>query len=61
MKRAYQPSIEDPSRYERWHHWHVNWSAVWVGALVSLAAALIIGLIGLAVGAHVIDPDHRWV
>ncbi|HEV8020404.1 MAG TPA: hypothetical protein VGP41_04010 [Candidatus Lustribacter sp.] len=31
--------------------WAVNWSAVWTGALASLSAALIFGLIGTAVGA----------
>jgi len=49
------------ARYEQWHHWPINWSAVWVGALASLAAALIIGLIGLAVGAHLLGPEHRVV
>jgi hypothetical protein len=32
--------------------WPVNWSAIWVGALASLAVALIFGLIGTAIGAH---------
>jgi len=49
------------ARYEQWRHWPVNWSAVWVGALASLTAALIIGLIGLAVGAHLLGPEHRVV
>src|SRR5258708_33577471 len=49
------------ARYEHWHHWPVNWSAVWVGSLASLAVALIIGLIGLAVGAHLLGPEHRVV
>ncbi len=48
-------------RYERGTHWPVNWSAVWVGALASLAAALIFGLIGVAIGAHLLDPAHRVV
>jgi hypothetical protein len=37
---------------QRWVVWPVGWSAVWVGALAALAAALIIGLIGVALGAH---------
>jgi len=49
------------ARYEQWRHWHVNWTAVWVGALASLAVALLIGLIGLAVGAHLLGPEHRVV
>jgi uncharacterized membrane protein YeaQ/YmgE (transglycosylase-associated protein family) len=48
-------------QHERWHHWPVNWSAVWVGALAALTAALIIGLIGIAVGAHLLGPEHRVV
>jgi hypothetical protein len=32
--------------------WPVSWSGVWVGALAAIAMALLIGLVGLAVGAH---------
>jgi len=32
--------------------WPVAWSAIWVGALAALAAALLFGLIGVSVGAH---------
>jgi hypothetical protein len=32
--------------------WPIHWSAVWVGALVALSVALIIGLAGISVGAH---------
>ena len=46
------------AQYERWVHWPVNWSAVWVGALASIAALLIIGLIAIAVGAQ---AEHRIV
>jgi len=52
---------ESESRYEHWHHWPVNWSAIWVGVLSSLAVALIIGLIGIAVGAHQFTPENRVV
>lgn len=48
-------------QYEKWVHWPVNWSAVWVGTLAALAAALVIGLVGIALGAHLMDPEHRWV
>ena len=27
-------------QHERWHHWPVNWTAVWVGTLTALAVAL---------------------
>jgi uncharacterized membrane protein len=39
--------------------WPVNWSAIWVGALAGLVAAVILGLIGLALGAHQAGPGHR--
>jgi hypothetical protein len=32
--------------------WPIHWGAIWVGALASVAAALLFGLIGIAVGAH---------
>lgn len=35
-----------------WHSWPVSWSAIWVGALAALAAGLIIGLAGTALGAY---------
>jgi uncharacterized membrane protein YeaQ/YmgE (transglycosylase-associated protein family) len=33
-------------------NWPVHWSAIWVGALATIAAALLFGLVGMAVGAH---------
>jgi hypothetical protein len=32
--------------------WPVNWSAIWVGTLAAIAATLLFGLTGMAVGAH---------
>jgi len=49
------------AHYERWEHWPVNWSAVGVGALAAVAAVMIFGLIGIALGAHLLDPEHRVV
>lgn len=34
-----------------WTPWRVNWSAIWVGALAALAAAVILGLVGTTIGA----------
>jgi hypothetical protein len=48
-------------RYEKWKHWHVNWTAVWVGALAAFSVVLLFGLVGTAVGAHLLGPDHRVV
>jgi len=42
-------------------HWPVNWSAVWVGALAASTAVLIFGLIGVALGAHMVAPGNRVV
>lgn len=44
-----------------WVQWPVYWSAIWVGALAALVAALLIGLIAIAVGAHEIGPSPRIV
>jgi len=49
------------AHHERWAHWPVNWSAVWVGALAAVMAVLLLGLIGVAVGAHLLSPEHRVV
>jgi len=46
---------------EKWVSWPVNWSAVWVGALASLAAVAIFGLIGTAFGMHLVGAEHRVV
>lgn len=46
---------------ETFNPWPLSWSAVWVAALASLAAALVLGLIGTAPGAYLIGPEHRLV
>jgi hypothetical protein len=47
---------------DRFRPWPVWWSAIWVGALTALAVALVIGLAGVAVGAHqaVARPIVDW-
>jgi len=40
-------------------HWPVSWSAIWVGTLSALSTALVIGLIGIAIGARHIVPNDR--
>src|SRR4051812_47765324 len=55
--RAVGAALE--AQHERWAHVHVNWTAAWVGALAAFSLALIIGLIGIAVGAHLLGPEHR--
>jgi hypothetical protein len=36
--------------------WPVSWSGIWVGALTALAVSLVVGLVGVAVGAHQMIP-----
>jgi len=48
-------------QYERWMHWPVHWSAIWVGTLAAVAMVVIFGLIGVAIGAHALAPEHRVV
>jgi len=43
-----------------WIRWPVAWSAIWVGALTALAIGLIIGLLGLALGATEVVHDYDW-
>ena len=40
-------------------YWPVNWTSIWVGTLSALAVALIISLIGAAVGAHQLGPAAK--
>jgi hypothetical protein len=47
---------------DEWSPWPVSWSAAWVGALTSLAAALVLGLVAAAAGAgsvRTIASFHR--
>jgi len=48
---------------EEWRvvSWPVSWSAVWVGALAAIAAGLIIGLGGVALGAYKLGEEARIV
>jgi MFS family permease len=48
-------------QHERWAHLHVNWTAVWLGALAAFSAVLVFGLIGTAVGAYLVGPENRVV
>src|SRR5687767_12660172 len=41
--------------------WPVHWSGVWVGSLATVAAVVIFGLIGTALGAHLVRPEDRIV
>lgn len=45
----------------KWVHWPINWSAVCVGALAAFSMVLLFGLVGIALGAHLLGPEHRVV
>jgi hypothetical protein len=49
------------ARYERWAHCHVNWTAVSIGALTTFSMILLFGLAGIALGAQLTGPEHRFV
>lgn len=44
---------------EQWTPWPLSWSGVWVGALAAVAALLVVGLIGMVVGAHQALPGQQ--
>jgi hypothetical protein len=46
---------------ETWVQWPVYWSAIWVGALAAIALALLFGLVGVALGFHLLGPSGRIV
>jgi len=48
-------------RHERWAHCHVNWTAIFVGALTTFGLVVLFGLVGIALGANVLTPEHRVV
>jgi len=49
----------EPIRPSDWLGWRINWSAVWVGALVAFTLLVLFGLIGVAIGAHMAGPAYH--
>lgn len=47
--------------YERWAHCHINWTAIWIGALTAFAVLVVIGLAATALGAHLVGVENRVV
>jgi hypothetical protein len=45
---------------DEWIAWPVNWSGIWIGALASIAAALVFGLSGSALGAASVKVISSW-
>jgi len=56
-----QNEVLAEAHHERWAHWPINWSGIWTGALASLVAVLLFGLIGVAVGGHLVAPQGRLI
>src|SRR5512142_2796078 len=54
-------SVVVASQSETWVPWPVSWSGVWVGALASIALALLFGLVGIALGFHLLGPSGRII
>lgn len=49
------------TRHERWAHCHVNWTAVWIGALSTFCVIVLLGLVGVALGANFLKTEDRLV
>ncbi len=49
------------TRHEKWASCHVNWTGVWVGALAAFCMVVLFGLIGTALGAHLLGAEHRII
>jgi hypothetical protein len=49
------------AQHERWAHCHVNWTAILLGALATFSMILLFGLVEVALGAHLLGPEHRIV
>jgi hypothetical protein len=51
----------DESAAHHFSYWPVCWSAVAVGTLASIAALVILGLVGTALGFHLVGAENRVV
>ncbi len=63
MERVERARARDGYAWDSsWTGWHLDWGAIFLGALASLAAAVVFPLIALAVGAHKAVDDRvlKW-
>jgi hypothetical protein len=51
--------VDRPGGTAAWTAWPVNWTAVIVGALAAIVAAVLFGIIGTAIGAHKTGIEGR--
>lgn len=54
-------AISEPAASQTWVPWPVHWGAAWLGALGAVAAIVLLGLIGVAVGAPLVGAENRVV
>jgi len=52
---------EDEVVAQHFAYWPVCWSAIYVGALAAVAAIVVLGLIGIAMGVHLVGVENRIV
>lgn len=56
---GHEVTVSDGYGWDRsWVGWHVDWGAVWLGALAGVVAAVAFGLLATAVGAHKAVDDR---
>jgi len=56
---GHEGTVSDGYGWDRsWVGWHVDWGAVWLGALAGVVAAVLLGLLATAVGAHKAVDDR---
>jgi len=52
---------EDELSAQHFRYWPVCWTAVHVGGLAALAAIVVLGLIGVALGFHIVGVENRII
>jgi hypothetical protein len=52
---------EDELVAQHFAYWPVCWSAIYIGGLAAVAAIVILGLIGVALGVHLVGVENRIV
>ena len=49
----------DEARHEKWAHCHINWTAVWVGALTTFSLILVFSLLRVVFGPLLVGREDR--
>jgi hypothetical protein len=61
LKAAGAPNLAANEAIGFWERWPLAWSAIIVGAAVSVSSALILGLLGISIGLHKFSADGRMM